>query len=200
VSPLRADAEANLDRMVEAAEAVFAEAGLDASIELVAQRAGVGLGTVYRRFANKDALIAELVRRLLVELIAVGERHLDDPDGSGLFGYLHEAAALLAARRGSAGRLWTEPTTTGLLTRSQLMQWRLVEAAKDHQQVRDDLTKEDMAVVLWSVCGILTVTQGRPINAWERHLELLIGGLRDRGLDIRTPALTPAQLSSVRSR
>jgi AcrR family transcriptional regulator len=200
VTPLRADAEANLDRVVQAAEAVFAEAGPEASIEVVAQRAGVGLGTIYRRFANKDALLTELTRRLLADLIAVGERHLDDPGGTGLIAYLHEAAGLLAARRGCAGRIWTEPTTKGLLTRSQLMQWRLVEAAKEHGVVRADLTKEDVAVALWSVYGVLEVTRGHAVDAWSRHIELLAAGFRDQNAVIAAPSLSPAQVSSATRR
>src|SRR6185295_6914266 len=101
---MRADAEANLTRVLSAAEQVFAEHGIEASIELVAERAEVGLGTIYRRFANKNALVAELVNRLLTDVVAVGERHLADPDGSGLAGYLVEVCELLATSRGAVAR------------------------------------------------------------------------------------------------
>jgi AcrR family transcriptional regulator len=60
---MRRDAEANLGRLVVAAESVFAERGLGTCIELVAERAGVGIGTFYRRIDNKRALIAELANR-----------------------------------------------------------------------------------------------------------------------------------------
>src|SRR5690348_10501814 len=104
---MRADAEANLDRVLRAAEDVFAEYGVEASVELVAERAGVGLGTIYRRFANKDALVAELVNRLLADVVAAGERHLADPDGTGMANYMVEVCELLATSRGAVARLWS---------------------------------------------------------------------------------------------
>ena len=115
---MRADAEANLERIVRAAEDVFAQHGVGASIELVAERAGVGLGTIYRHFANKDALVTELVNRLLAEVVAVGERHLNDPDGSGMANYMVEVGVLLASSRGVVARLWSDPSSRDLVARS----------------------------------------------------------------------------------
>jgi AcrR family transcriptional regulator len=67
VQPLRRDAARNRKRLLEAAAEVFAEQGLQASVDDVARVAGVGMGTLYRRFPTKDALIDELVRELLTE-------------------------------------------------------------------------------------------------------------------------------------
>jgi AcrR family transcriptional regulator len=194
---LRADAEANLDRVLRAAEDVFAEHGVDASIELVAERAGVGLGTIYRRFTNKDALIAELVNRLLADVVAVGERHLSDPDGSGMANYLVEVCELLATSRGALARLWSDPSSKDLVLRSRQVQQQLVEEAKRHSAARPDLAGEDLAVALWAVHGILDITRGQPINAWRRHLDFVLAGLGDRPAAATQPPLSRPQMTQV---
>jgi len=194
---LRADAEANLDRVIDAAEAVFAEHGLEVSIEVVARRAGVGLGTIYRRFANKDALIAELVTRLLSDVVAIAEQHLNDPGGAGLVNYLEEVGELLATNRGCLARLWSVPETEDLVARSRRLQGELLDHAKSHGVVRDDLTKEDVAVALWSVHGVLDVTRGHREQAWRRHLQLLIAGLTAHGATVTAPPLTAAQMTRI---
>lgn len=194
---MRADAEANLDKVLTSAEAVFAEHGLDASIELVARHAHVGLGTIYRRFANKEALVAELVHRLLSDVVTVAERHVEDPDGSGLVNYLFEVSELLAGNRGCLARLWSDPSSQDLVARSRRLQGELLDSAKAHGVVGAHLTKEDVAVGLWSVQGVLDVTRGLPLNAWRRHLELLVAGFRDQSAEPGTRPLTPAQLTRV---
>jgi AcrR family transcriptional regulator len=194
---VRADAEANLERVIGAAEAVFDEYGLEASIELVAQRAGVGLGTIYRRFADKDALIAELVRRLLTDVVQLAESHLGDDGGRGLFTYLDEVGELLAGRRGSVARIWSDPATARLVSRSRTAQARLLSDAQAHRLVRDDLTKEDVAVALWSIHGVLDITRGLPLDAWRRQLEIIVAGWTNRAATLSTEPLTPRQMTRV---
>src|ERR1700744_5003755 len=78
--PLRADAERNRAKILEAAADVFADAGLDATLHDVAARAGVGVGTVYRRFPHKEALLGALFDDKLREVIDVVERAGAEPD------------------------------------------------------------------------------------------------------------------------
>ena len=94
--PLRADAARNLDRVLAAAREVFAEQGADAQMDDVARRAGVGVGTVYRRFPNKEALLEAVLARRMAELDARAEEALagDDP--------LAALAALVSALVGAA--------------------------------------------------------------------------------------------------
>ena len=194
---MRADAEANLDRVLRAAEDVFAEHGVGASIELVAERAGVGLGTVYRRFANKDALIAELVNRLLADVVAVGERHLAAPDGSGLAGYMVEVCELLASSRGAVARLWSDPSSADLVARSRAVQQQLADEAKRHGEARPDLAGEDLAVALWAIHGILDITRGQPVNAWRRHLDFVLAGFAAASASTSQPPLSGRQMTEV---
>src|SRR5260370_39755037 len=73
MTTLRADAQRNLDRLLQAAGECFAESGLDASVDEIARRAGVGHGTVFRRFPTKDALIAAVIDANVRELTVVAE-------------------------------------------------------------------------------------------------------------------------------
>ncbi|WP_280314757.1 TetR/AcrR family transcriptional regulator [Nocardia wallacei] len=194
---LRADAEANLDRVLRAAEEVFAEYGIEASIDLVAKRAGLGLGTIYRRFANKEALVAELVNRLLTDVVAVGERHLSDPDGTGMANYLIEVSELLATSRGAVARLWSDPSSKQLVMRSRQVQQQLVDEARRHGAARTDLTGEDLAVALWAIHGILDITRGLPVNAWRRHLDFVLAGFTDRAAIAPPPALSARRMTQI---
>ncbi len=114
---LRRDAAENLDRVLEVATVVFAEEGFGTSIEVIAERAG--LGTVHRRFTNKEALIEALARRLLGRAVEIGERHLQDPGDQGLFAYFWETGALLASQVGIVGRMWNVSGAEASIARSR---------------------------------------------------------------------------------
>ncbi|WP_432827111.1 TetR/AcrR family transcriptional regulator [Dactylosporangium sp. CA-092794] len=104
--PLRADARRNRARVLEAAEAVFAAEGVGASTEAVAKRAGVGIGTVFRHFPTKEALLqAVLVERLraLAGHARVAAR--DEDAGRALFGFLEHVVAQSAAKNAFADAL-----------------------------------------------------------------------------------------------
>ena len=96
-APARRDAVRNYHRILEAARAVLGESGADASMEEIAARAGVGVGTVYRRFANKEALIDELIRLSYDEVQDASRRALAAPGGAGLELFLRGLGALFAA-------------------------------------------------------------------------------------------------------
>src|SRR5260370_41339064 len=87
--PLRRDAERNRQRILLAARAAFAERGLEVTLDEIAQRAGVGVGTVYRRYANKDALTDALYEDILAELAAAaGAQPAQKAPWKGLAGFL----------------------------------------------------------------------------------------------------------------
>ena len=108
---LRVDAQRNLDRVLLAAAECFAERGVEASADEIARRAGVGHGTVYRRFPTKDALLAAVLGVHLREMAAEAERAAAEPDAGAAFaGFLRTAAAAYARtmRRYAAG----DPTSS----------------------------------------------------------------------------------------
>src|SRR5437868_5777618 len=82
---LRADAQRNLGRVLDAAAEVFAERGPDASVDEIARRAGVGHGTVFRRFPTKESLVAAVMCRRLEEITAAAEDLLEQPDAGEAF-------------------------------------------------------------------------------------------------------------------
>jgi len=99
--PLRQDAERNRERIVFAARDAFADGGIDVTMDEVARRAGVGIGTVYRRFPDKEALIDAVFEERLRELGEIAREALDEPDAwRGFTTYLERAMALNAANRG----------------------------------------------------------------------------------------------------
>ena len=77
---LRRDAQANRERILEAARAVFADEGVDASVEQIAQRAGVGMGTLYRRFPTKHDLVEAVIAESLDAFVAAAENGLAEED------------------------------------------------------------------------------------------------------------------------
>ncbi|BDZ49726.1 TetR family transcriptional regulator [Frondihabitans sucicola] len=194
---MRADAEANLARIIDAARSTFARDGLQVSIEVVAENAGVGLGTIYRRFENKEALVLELVRRLLSEVIAIAQRHEQDPDGRGLFDYFDEVGRVLQANRGTLSRIWSSPATTSLVASSRLSQARLLMAAISAETVRPDLTPEDIAVALWSIAGVIDVAGVDDDIAWRRHTEFLLAGFTNQAAVVKSRPLRSRELEDI---
>src|SRR6201747_135225 len=99
--PLRKDAAENRERLLTAASELFAERGLNVTLNDIAHHAGVGVGTAYRRFANKEEVIDALFEQRLMEVASVAQESLDDPDAwRGLVSFLERALHL---RHGDQG-------------------------------------------------------------------------------------------------
>ena len=107
VRPLRSDAAKNRERLLKAAGRVFEEQGLEASVADVARAAGVGMGTFYRRFPTKDALIEALVTEVLAMTISMAKEAAGQPDGSGLEHFLEASSRYQAEHVGCLPRLWS---------------------------------------------------------------------------------------------
>src|SRR4051794_39871605 len=101
VRPLRADAARNRARVLDAARAAFAEGGLDVGVEEIARRAGVGKGTLYRRFPTKEALVRAIFDDILEEIARLVEEADAEPDPWTAFArYLHATARMQASNQG----------------------------------------------------------------------------------------------------
>src|SRR5499426_2539721 len=99
--PLRRDAERNRQRILRAASEVFTTRGVEATLDDVAHHAGVGVGTVYRRFPDKEALIEALFEERLDTMVGLAEEGSANPDPwAGLVFFLEQAGGLLAGDRG----------------------------------------------------------------------------------------------------
>lgn len=180
--PLRADAVRNRERIVTSGRALFASRGADAQMDEIAAHAGVGIGTLYRHFPDKQALLTAMARERFAEFteIAAEAEHIVDPFES-------LEAALLTS-------MTTVEGDTGFqfaMMRSNELEWegiqeqkdafaetmtRIIDRAKAAEVVRPDLSFDDFPMLL---CGITSTMYFKPGTAdWKRHLELVLDGLR----------------------
>jgi AcrR family transcriptional regulator len=180
--PRRADAERNRARILAAASELFAERGLDASMPDLAERAGVGVGTVYRAFPDKDhllgAVMAERLRWLACEIETATQA--DDP-WVGFTDVIWKGAALHVKDRAfhQCMRAALElPEVREARGRTLDAFQRLIERAQAAGSMRPDVVAEDIPMLLAGVG--LSRTAG-PGAAWERHLAVVIDGLRAEG-------------------
>jgi AcrR family transcriptional regulator len=194
--PLRRDAAQNRERLLAAASQVFADQGLDAGVEEVARAAGVGMGTLYRRFPSKQALIDELVGGMRHELLLAAQQAAPATDGTGLENLLVRAGELQAAQPACLQRLWAE-SDAGL---DEVAQFRallaaLLASAQEHGRIRSDIVASDVSLVLLSISNLIESSGQVAPNAWRRHVEVMLAGLRPP--DPRfLPALTEPAVSA----
>jgi AcrR family transcriptional regulator len=179
---LRADARRNREKVLKAARAVFAEQGREAQMDDIARRARVGVGTVYRHFPTKDALIEELVRQHFRELATWAEEALAETDAWAAFtGMLWRGAELHAQDRALAeamadakSRIADEAAAEcGLV---ELMS-ELMERAQRAGELRADFTPEDLQATFCG-CGAVMNRHGFESGTWRRHLAMMIDGMR----------------------
>jgi AcrR family transcriptional regulator len=184
---LRADAQRNRERIVAAAVEVFAERGLDASTAEIAQRAGVGEATLFRRFPSKDALIQAIVETQMEAVIEIATDCLTDPDpGQGLERFLTEMVEHTVADRGvleaakdacvvSAGLADHRRQIVNLMT-------ALVKRAQEVGAVRSDLAGQDLGLLIGCAAGAAEVPfPGLREDLWKRYLQIILDGLRPEG-------------------
>lgn len=187
---LRRDAAENRRRLLDAAERVFADLGADAPMNEVARVAGVGAGTLYRRFPTKQALVSELARRLINEMVAIAQSALSAEDGSGLEQMLYKLGAVTASRRGGLHRLWHDEQTAALKAEFREIVSQLLVDAQRNRRIRDDVTSTDIDLTMWALRGIIETTQGISSIAWRRHLAVVIVGMRPSEDSLDEPPLS----------
>jgi AcrR family transcriptional regulator len=177
--PLRRDAAENRQRLLDAATEVFAEHGLEAGVEEIARVAGVGMGTLYRRFPTKQDLIDTLVGDMRRELAALARAAATATNGRGLEQLLVSAGELQAGGRGCLSRLWDHSDAElGAMTAFRSTLRQLLIQAQAAGRVRTDVVSTDVWVLMWSLRGVIETTRAVAPNAWRRHLELMVAGLR----------------------
>jgi AcrR family transcriptional regulator len=195
---LRRDAAGNRERLVNAAARVFAEQGLDASVQQIAEAAGVGMGTLYRRFPTKDALIDALAEDLLHRVLLAAEEAFEhEPPDRAFQTFLAAAGRLHASHRGYLQRLWTSPAAVELRGEFRRIIGQLLANAQQVGAIRAELTIEDVAVVLWSLRGVIDEAGAVSPDIWERHLELVIAGLRPSSPRLHHPPLSAGDLERI---
>jgi AcrR family transcriptional regulator len=181
--PLRADARRNRERILDGAREVFAECGADAQMDDVARRAGVGVGTVYRHFPTKEALLGELVRQKFRIFTANAREALERAgEPFAIFADLLRRNAEVCVRDAAIRHaLAGFEEHISMHAQSELQELilpttELIERAQRTGSMRPDITVNDIPMLM---CGVsATMAQTGPGVDWHRHLELVIDMLR----------------------
>jgi len=201
VRRLRADAERNRQRILQAAGEVFTQRGLDATLDDVARHAGVGVGTVYRRFPDKETLIAELFQDRIDAIVTVAEAACAAPDPwQGLVSYVEYAAAAMAGDLGLRQLMMfaTYGKDRVAYAREQLrpVMTKLIERAQAAGALRADFSPTDVPIIAYMLASIAEYAGPVQPEVWRRYLALIIDGMRaSRGVStLDIPALTPEAL------
>ena len=181
----RADSARNRQALIDAAKAAFAEVGLNVSLEEIARGAGVGIGTLYRHFPTREAVVEAVYRRAVEQLAEAAPQLLEaSPAADALHKWMHLFIDYIATKRliapslgAAAGR--TSPlyaTSAELITRAITT---LVKRAVASGEVRKDI---DPADLLRAMVG---VSYGNPDAGWQasarRLIDILMDGLRRKG-------------------
>ncbi|HVT42683.1 MAG TPA: TetR/AcrR family transcriptional regulator [Acidimicrobiales bacterium] len=156
--PLRADAARNRARILEAAEAVFAAEGIEVPVDLIAEKAGVGVGTLYRHFPTKEKLCEAILLERLTALTADAQAQADADDPvAAFFGFLEHVVEEGAAKRdllvavmgaGVAFDLAASEIKDGLREAVDV----LLERAKAAGAVRPDVTAAAVMALVGATC------------------------------------------------
>jgi len=182
--PLRADARRNRERILDAARKVFSLQGLHAQMDDVAATAGVGVGTVYRHFPTKEALLTAIVSEKFARFTEFAADAVEEPEPWPAFvRMLQRSADLQAADAAMQQTLLVTPDTVWETARAQHPELdrhaeKLIKGAIASGGLRADFRVEDIGLVM---CGVsATMARTGPAGNWRRHLEIIIDGLRAR--------------------
>ena len=180
---LRRDALRNRERLLAAGRETFAELGVDATLEEVARRAGVGIGTLYRRFPSREALLEAIYEEHIAEVVAAADEAVAAEDAwSGLVRFLQRALELQAANLPLRDVHLSQGTMEGRIAEKRrriipLLE-RLIARGREEGSLRADFTLGDLSFALWSFAPLLEATATVAPNAWRRHLQILLDGMR----------------------
>ena len=179
--PVRADAQRSIDALLQAAKEVFAASGVDAPVRAIADKAGVGLGTLYRHFPQRSDLIAAVFRREIDACAdAATTLAAEQPPFEALAGWMHRYGAFIAAKRGLAQALHSGDAAYDTLPGYFDQRLRpairgLLDAATTSGEVRVDLDADEILGAVAALCG--SSRNADPDRA-ARMVALLADGLR----------------------
>lgn len=191
--PLRADAARNRELILETAAVVFAEHGLEAGYDEIARRAGVGVGTVYRRFPERAELVQALFETIVDELVGLAAEAADRPDPwEALVWFIEGTLERQTANRG------LKEVMFGTLSEDDHMVMgrdritpgvaRLVDRAQLDGSLRADVTAADIGMQVMLISAMTTDEQP---DLWRRFLAVMLEGLRARPGQLRLPEAPP---------
>ena len=181
--PLRADAQRNREAIIAAARRIVAEQGVEAQIQDVAREAGVGIGTVYRHFPNKDALMAELIGQCARENAAIAHEVLEATDDRNLFRTLVLRACESMEADAAKRRVWSVASDEAVALAEDAKAdmagtcSEVITRAHAAGGLRKDFTPEDMPGLM---CGLAAAIDAQPPGGWQRLVQFALDGLAAR--------------------
>ena len=181
--PLRQDAERNRQRIMQAATEVFNERGLGVSLDEIARHAGVGVGTVYRRFGTKEELVEALFVDRIDSIASIAEEALRATDPwSGLVSFMEQMAEMMAGDLGLRQMLmfatYGQDRVAYARQRNAPLVHRLVERAQAAGQLRTDLRQTDIPFIVFMLGEATQLADSACPGIWRRYLTLILDGLR----------------------
>jgi AcrR family transcriptional regulator len=197
LSGRRGQAARNDGVILDAARAVFLE-DPKAPIAAVAERAGVGISALYRRYANKEDLLRRLCADGLRRFIAEAETALDDPDGWSAFaGFLRRIvdADVHSLTVRLAGTFTSTPEMAADAQRANALTDRLVQRAHAHGRLRADVVTQDVGLLLETCAAVRVPDPARTIQLRRRYLAVLLDGLAATGAPLPGPPPRAAELN-----
>lgn len=179
---LRADAERNRKRILAAAAELFTERGLEPSLDDVARHAGVGVGTVYRRFPDKASLADALFDERIDALVAMAEQAQAEPDAwAALVSFLEHSAEMLASDRGLRQILMYagQGHDRVICARDRMRPAieSLLKRAQADGQVRADLAATDVPIIEFMLAAVAEYARQVRPAVWRRYLALILDAL-----------------------
>ncbi len=204
--PLRADAARNRERILAAAEEVFATRGLDASLDDIAAHAGLGVGTVYRRFANREELIEALFHQRLDQIASMATEATAHPDSWVALTRLFERMGeRIAADQGLFEAMICRPESPGRAAVRERMLPIVGQAfarAGADGHLRPDAGPTDFPMVLRMIAAISEFSRDVRPELWRRYLALILDGLRADCTELTPlpePPIDPTEMDEVRA-
>jgi AcrR family transcriptional regulator len=202
VRPLRRDAERNRQRILAAASEVFNERGIEVSLDEIARHAGVGVGTVYRRFRSKEELVEALFMDRLDAIAAIADEAFNTSDPwTGLVFFMERMAEVMAGDTGLRQILMFATYGRDLVAiarqRNAPLVERLVERAQAAGQLRTDLRQTDIVFIIFVLTDAAELAQAANPDIWRRYLTLILDGLcpaREGVTPLPVPALLPGEM------
>jgi AcrR family transcriptional regulator len=180
MTTLRADAQRNLDRILAAASDAYAELGPDVTIDEIARRAGVGHGTVFRRFPSKDALRAAVIHVRLEELLARAYELLEEPDaGAALEEFVWTAAEACRRDRTLFEGIEQFASFAEVSAAKQELHdtvGKLIRRTQREGALRRGLDARDIGALVGA--AIQASAHAERDDAWRRYVQVVLDGLR----------------------
>ncbi len=206
--PLRRDAERNRQRILTVARELFAERGLEVTLDDIADHADLGVGTVYRRFANREQLVGALFEERIDQIVTYAEQAARQADPwLGLVGFLTVTSEAFAGDRGlheiMVGSNYGRDRAAQARERIGPLVVDLLARARATGQLRADVEPNDIAMIQVMIGAVVEYSQGIRPDLWRRYITVILDGLRafrDDATPLPEPALDESGIDEAMRR